>query len=32
MLALSSDCYFEMYFAIWWAGAAVNPINILNRT
>lgn len=27
MLALNSDRYFEMYFAIWWAGAAVNPIN-----
>ena len=27
ILSLNSDRYLEMYFAIWWAGAAVNPIN-----
>jgi acyl-CoA synthetase (AMP-forming)/AMP-acid ligase II len=28
MLALNSDRYLEYYFGTWWAGAAVNPVNI----
>lgn len=28
ILALNSDRYFEYYFATWWAGAAVVPMNI----
>ena len=27
MLALNSDRYLEYYFAVWWAGAAVVPMN-----
>jgi long-chain acyl-CoA synthetase len=27
VLALNSDRYLELYFAIWWAGGVVNPIN-----
>lgn len=28
MLALNSDRYLEFYFATWWAGAVINPVNI----
>ncbi|HEY3655314.1 MAG TPA: long-chain fatty acid--CoA ligase [Steroidobacteraceae bacterium] len=28
ILALNSDRFLELYFAIWWAGGVVNPINI----
>jgi len=28
MLALNSDRYLEYYMAVWWAGGAVNPVNI----
>jgi len=28
MLALNSDRYVEYLHACWWAGAAVNPINV----
>ncbi|MGW8762937.1 acyl-CoA synthetase [Streptomyces sp. NPDC055815] len=28
LLALNSDRYHETFFAVWWAGAAVNPVNI----
>jgi len=28
MLALNSDRYLEFYFAAWWTGAAVNPVNV----
>ncbi|SMG00215.1 class I adenylate-forming enzyme family protein [Burkholderia singularis] len=27
LLALNSDCYFELLLAIWWAGGVVNPVN-----
>jgi acyl-CoA synthetase (AMP-forming)/AMP-acid ligase II len=27
LLSANSDRYVEMYLAVWWAGAAVNPIN-----
>ncbi len=28
ILALNSDRYLELYFAIWWGGGAVNPVNV----
>jgi len=28
MLSLNSDRYLEFFFGTWWAGAAVNPVNI----
>lgn len=28
MLGLNSDRYLEFYFGTWWAGGAVNPVNI----
>ena len=28
MLALNSDRYLEWLLAVWWAGAAVNPVNV----
>ncbi|NRO99006.1 long-chain-fatty-acid--CoA ligase [Paraburkholderia sp. NMBU_R16] len=28
MLSLNSDRYLEYYFAVWWAGGVVNPINV----
>jgi acyl-CoA synthetase (AMP-forming)/AMP-acid ligase II len=28
ILSLNSDYYLELYFAIWWGGGAVNPVNI----
>lgn len=28
VLSLNSDCYLELYFAIWWGGGVVNPVNI----
>ncbi len=28
MMALNSDRYLEYYYAVWWAGAVVNPVNI----
>jgi acyl-CoA synthetase (AMP-forming)/AMP-acid ligase II len=28
MLALNSDRYYEYFYAVWWVGAAVNPVNI----
>jgi long-chain acyl-CoA synthetase len=28
VLSLNSDRYFESYFAIWWGGGVINPINI----
>lgn len=27
MLSMNSDFYVEYYFAVWWAGAIINPIN-----
>jgi acyl-CoA synthetase (AMP-forming)/AMP-acid ligase II len=27
LLALNSDRYLEYYFAVWWAGGVVNPVN-----
>lgn len=27
ILSLNSDRYIELYFAIWWAGGVVNPVN-----
>lgn len=27
MLALNSDCYQEYFYATWWGGGAVNPVN-----
>ncbi|HKY90728.1 MAG TPA: long-chain fatty acid--CoA ligase [Nevskiaceae bacterium] len=28
ILSLNSDRYLELYFATWWAGAVVNPVNL----
>jgi acyl-CoA synthetase (AMP-forming)/AMP-acid ligase II len=28
MMALNSDRYLEYYYAVWWAGGVVNPVNI----
>lgn len=28
ILSLNSDRYLELYFAIWWGGGVVNPVNI----
>src|SRR5574340_253854 len=28
MMALNSDRYLEYYYAVWWAGAVVAPVNI----
>ncbi|NGY03306.1 acyl-CoA synthetase [Solimonas terrae] len=28
ILALNSDRFLELYFAVWWGGGAVNPVNI----
>lgn len=28
VLSLNSDRYLELYFAIWWGGGVVNPVNI----
>lgn len=28
MLALNSDRYVEYYYAVWWGGGAVNPVNV----
>ncbi len=28
MLALNGERYLEFYFAVWWAGAVVNPVNV----
>ncbi len=28
IMALNSDRYLEYYYAVWWAGAVVNPVNI----
>ena len=28
MMAMNSDRYLEYYYATWWAGAVVNPVNI----
>lgn len=28
ILSLNSDYYLELYFAVWWGGGAVNPVNI----
>lgn len=28
VLALNGDYYVELYLAIWWAGAVINPVNI----
>lgn len=28
LMALNSDRYLEYYFAVWWAGGVVNPVNI----
>jgi acyl-CoA synthetase (AMP-forming)/AMP-acid ligase II len=28
ILALNSDRYLEVYFAIWWSGGVVNPVNV----
>ena len=32
VLALNSDRYTELYFAIWWVGAIVVPMNVRWRT
>lgn len=28
MMALNSDRYVEFFYAVWWAGAVINPVNI----
>lgn len=28
MLAMNSDRYLEFYFAVWWGGGVVNPVNV----
>ncbi|AXQ28574.1 long-chain-fatty-acid--CoA ligase [Solimonas sp. K1W22B-7] len=28
VLAMNSDRYLELYYAIWWAGGVINPLNI----